>query len=116
MNEQPSKGLLAKPAVENIENCQEPGFRICRAALDLGFKPAARPQRFPLVKKCYCQVNLGIEIAVKAGLGATRLGQDRIDANLVDPVRGKKIIRRVKETFAGSGGGSSSRLSQAHFL
>jgi hypothetical protein len=38
--------------------------------------------------------------------------QDRIDPNLVDPIRGKQLIRRVDETFTGFGGGYGIRRSQ----
>ena len=78
---------LMKPAIEYIEDCQQPSLWVCCAAFDLGLKPAAGPHCFASVEKCDRQIDLGIEVAVKAGLGATRLGEDCIDADLVDPVR-----------------------------
>ena len=60
-----------KPPIEDVENCKQASLRVRRAALDLKFKPLARPYSFPSVKKCYREINLGIEIAVKAGLSAT---------------------------------------------
>ncbi len=59
-----------KPAIEDVENCKQASLGVRRAALDLRFKPLARPYGFPAVKKCYREINLGIEIAVKAGFSA----------------------------------------------
>ena len=77
-----------KPAIEDVEDCQKPILRPFGTALDLRFKPAAGP-RLPPFEESDCELNLGLEVAVKAGFRAARLGEDVINADLVDALFGK---------------------------
>jgi hypothetical protein len=56
------------------------------ATFDFRLEPIARPKGFPPIEECDRKFNLRFEIAVKASLSATRLGEDRVDSNLVDPL------------------------------
>jgi hypothetical protein len=42
-------------------------------------------KELPADRECDREFDLRFEIAVKAGLSATGFGEDRVDANLVDP-------------------------------
>ena len=66
---------LTKPAIKNVENCQEPLFWLRYAALDFRLEPPASPQGFTPVQESKGEINLGLEIAVKTGLCTTRFGQ-----------------------------------------
>src|SRR5262245_27190159 len=78
--------LFVEPSIKNIENRKKPGLRAGGAALDFGFEPCTRPYRFSPIEKRDREFDLGLEVAVKASLGATGLGEDRINSNLVDTV------------------------------
>src|SRR5262249_5384731 len=73
--------LFGEPSNKDIENCKKPGLGAGRAALDFGFEPCARPYRFPPIEKRDREFDLGLEVVVKASLGTTGLGEDRINAN-----------------------------------
>ena len=106
---------LVKPAVENVEDGQQPRFWIRRAAFNLGLEPGACPHDLASVEKCNRQIGLRIEVAVEAGLGTARLCQDGIDADLINPVRTEQILGRVEDALARSGRGSDSLCSQSAF-
>src|ERR1700722_214958 len=65
------KGLFSKPAVEHVENCQQPSVGTSRAPPNLRFQPIACPYRLPSIQKRNRKLNFVVEIAVKTGLCAT---------------------------------------------